>query len=1517
MHDARRGLTHDVTSVDEHLQLMVRLSVIRRCAAKISDLASQEFGDVETAQDSVARRCQMSADVDTDMRLTGVQNPEVHSHAQNASVRQQCCDSDNFPNLGSAGECDGLHTDSSLSVPLVSEVVEIVHGSNGNRNLTDGEIDGMNDRSEKTAANYTLLGDSPTCSIIGIAEPCDADQTTTLSAEQPPIIKLSRTEDPFQPDSLQTSDTNSSGGHVTCPRIIPLERKCGNESSVLQSCAISDPSEPSDTDAEPVDDDVRAGLIPREIKLDREELRPCGSLDKPHGHDGFHTSLVAETHPGEVHRSSQDRTADRTTYHRNGTSLLSSAKTTSNSGCDDRPSSEHPVPKFSALEDCNYNNGESNVEKSSSLSCIVESDRCVSNHRYLSDGEIVGEEDEEEFGVFQVPKCAYSNQLKEYHSKRSKRHKKKAGNEKSQDDSGDDEDKEDYGEFQNRCASNHRDVPQCAYSSKPKKHDRERHKKKGGNLKRSREDYDGDLAGLQRRSKTEDGLHRSRSDNPQKVSKNARSRSTTSRSSSTGERRDETTHHLVYKVAKKTSQLQRRRKHKITKKYEGERSSVSSEKLVVIGNHTSRRKVVVIKRPKPDDKLRETSTHKSTPISVRESPCDMRESERRTSHKRKHHHQRHRTHRSESQAHKHKRKHKKHAGKHCRSNHRSDAGDGADVSAVVRRSRSKASVVEATRSVEQRAQSSDVHQRLPSVVVHKNTVIRARQWSSSDSSSDSRSAPTTVSQKPDRNRSGHASSGDTHLSRLTYAGVAEEDESNTPPGDCIESEYGPKYDANWIFRHLAYLRSRVADDVGTVGVSYSAEKRSRSNSVHNADSSAQDDDGDNKPEKVAISPDRQPYPSVRKDAATVQESVTADHRPTNRTATDRTETRKVTLVAKKVQTQEPLFAVIRDHHVTESSILSQCTKLNPGHGKADKELQMPDFDNKQKSVPCPSFPADVCCNITMLPEAVTTGTQSGENRIKQCSRAVQTNRADTQHHTTPNLRDFSDPHSCKALPVTTNILSQQVDKSVDAIRPPITTSRLEDGSEQLKCSSAAADAENSTEVSSTSTARSSDAADTSTNIVSDVAAGQLPVDGVACNKERSHSSDVGYTAPAAHQMPRVVAASSFRRRRRLSSENLTATSSVVGGSAGSVPPGTSTAVQRWRSKPVSAVTTIVPSATDESVSRDASVGGRVDSAIGAVTGGVTSAPSLHHQAQPGENRNNSNSPTFTKVYRIPGIDVEPGTSRGESIRGRPASLSSACRSTLSDGRSLQQTSAGRLAVRDVVTTSAATTVAASGIQQRQTVDDSVPVTLSGVETRSHSTSRPQSSSQVTVSSSHITLHPTSDDDDVIERQRPAGAPVFPLLSTIATCMRRPATGSDWLAGTDGDVTTSSSGVSSADALNSTSCSTAIASTRREAVTAWLTGSHPGAQTPSRPLSTPSPLTDPHADSSSSPSSDEDSCSFSPPSHEHMMLIIKMKHTLGLNNKSSRRTTDRSSVKQPTKTKMTVSLKYKKHSLCSL
>ena len=1468
---------------------------------------------------------------------------------------------DKFMNDASQKACNsdpGSMLNDSLTNSMVDiadpKAMEKVCENSGNHEQADFENDNekcMDVTSEKTHSSDpdSLLNGSSMNGIDDIAEPaepCDADQTMTFS-EQPRIIQLTRiVEDPAEPDEvlptsssnskdatcsqiiedpsepdemLQTSDKNGNGEHVTFPRIIRLDRESDVKEysrPIAQPCEISEPSEPSDTEA---DDDLRQ-FVPREIRLDREEL-VSGSLTKSHVIQRnallAKSHVVAETNAGVD--SLEDRMAAETMYCRDmPLSPAGSIESASGSDCDDRhldtycnimPLSRagsvesvndsdddyrhsdiscssllvsplgstksvidsnhderHSSKHFIVLEDCSYD-GMSDVGNSSSSSRgssrSMKSNRSALYGQYLSEGEIVDEEEDEEFGIFQVPKCA---KLESHDSK----HQKKSGKRKSSDDDDD---------LDTQC------------------HDR-----------------------------SENRVDHSRSVKQHKMSTDA-PRPASSRSSSVTELDDESVDVPVQQLLYETSKLPVGRRQ-VTRKDEGKRSSVSPDKLLVGAPHSTKRKVVIISSAADESRERKCSDYPLAPVkdahktsrSVRDSRCDMPEPEKKVSNKRKQtvstvskRHHKHRTRRNEPQAHKHKWKHKKRK----RRKHRPDDDDDDFEKRHSRsRARSYNRIVEMIRCEEQMQSSNARH--IPSFVVHRNTLVSARPRSSSVSSVDSRpsfdnSAPTPVLPNSDHSRNRNVSGDHTgmHLSRLSYTGEAEQDVSNTLLGECIRSKYGPEYDVNCISRNLAYTCFDAADEVEIVGVSYSGDRQPRNDNLHNvalAQSSGRNvDDRDYERVQVTISSDQQPQRSVDRSAATAKEPVIANHRPRNDVGTNKTGAKKVTMVSAEVQTQESLFTETRNHAV-ESIVLSGSTSVNPGHGKVDKELQVtPDLDNEQDCIHSPSSPVSVGCNTDTV-----TGIQSPEHRTEETShipRPVLLDIADAQQPTMPNSQDFSDLYftvrnfSKPLMSRARNMSLERGDKSVDAILPPVTTSgasitlssiTLDNGAKQLPRSVASG-----MEVSSISTAGRSSAAYTEHLPSKNVDSGAVnppSIDSAARKNELNRLSNV--PAPAVHQLPQVVQpykhAVPLRRVNPLLSDRLTAASGAV-----HLPPSTST-VQTVQKKPVAAVKSFIPS-RPTSTYKSLSGAGQDDMAVIA---GLSSR----------ENQNIRSSPELlesrsflSSADRIPGIceDVEPDID--SRTGGRPSPLSA------------YQGSANGLGVINGMTTSAAATASVSPQRHITAAGDTV-VPPVGTSAYWAPDALGLSSGNASASMNAAAAAGAGSSVDM----EPVAACLLPLLSTLTTCLLQTPLQQPVPASSVTNISTvpTNSNAPAANSRNSVPplnhVNTSVSSTD-DAVCAWITSLPPSSsalepQPTMQPLSLPLPSPCPvpgrdfDVDAVESPCSDEIS-SFSPPSSEYMMSVIKMKHTLGLKNKAAGKTTNGfKQPKLPSKTGMTVSLK---------
>jgi len=1340
--------------------------------------------------------------------------------------------------------------------PLVGEGLQISDPNSNNEHVICPRLDCEHDNKADSIAQPHDISDPSEPSDTD-AEPSDDEihQTSdpNCNNEQvmcPRIIRLHREHD-YKADSMahpcdisdpseptdtdiepsddevpQTSDPNCNNEHMTCPRIIRLDREHHNQAdSIAQPHDISDPSEPTDSDTEPPNDEIR-GFIPREIKLDRVDvnsssltkppfIEPSTLLAKTHT-GGSNMSLVAETYP-VVESDGRTDTPDTPMSPANSIKSLN-----------DHDHEEASMPGFMLFEDNNCN-GVTSVDNKCSLSRgnSMKSDQSVLNHQSLSDGEIVDEDEEEEFGIFQLSASARFNEKEKRDGK---------------------------------------------------------HLKKMSEKKRLYKDIDDDDVGPQRRNKADRSDH-SRSNKRQKLLTDARS-------SYASEHHDKSTDvpvHLCDK-SKETVKKQKRKEQKA--EWEASRSS---EKLLVGTSCTTERRVVVIRKSVDESKKENHSEHRLSPVTVADKITpkahhdplcektqknDMMKSKERTLNKRKYtgkrHHKRH-SHEKEPHAHKRKWKHRKH--KHRK--HLSD-DDGSFDDFEQRHNRSKSRsydhIVEMIRSDGKQSSSNVRHLR--SVVVHKNTLVSARPRSSSVSSYDSHhSSESLVSTAECHNldhREGILSGGHMHLSRLSYSGEIEQDVYNTLLAECIKSKYGPDYDINCVSRNLAHLcpsATESNDDVEIIGVSYPGEMQLRN--VHNADSRERKNDHhecDNG--EVVISLDEQlPLPVEGFSSPTVEEPETANLLPRNNMGSNKVESKNVTLLSKEVQTHASLFAETCDH-MTESGIFSDSTKnkLHCGHGKADKELQVSDFDDEEECIQTVSSYASVGCN-TELSEVVN-GIQSPENYAEESScvpRPVLLNRAEDPEPTPdPPQQDFNKLHFAlpnvpKSLSVTRTIVLESVEESADEIFPLVAAS-----------------------VSRVSPTWRSAVADTEHFSVDNTDA--VIVSTGADNQEQCQLSDVStaVNAPAFHQLPPVVKYKPIQYKHTVPShvvnpsfsEKLTATSSIHGSTVHV--PGMS-AVQQLQSEPVATMNLCMTS-QPPLISKSLSVDDKLSAA--AVMGGGSYS---HVQRENQNIRCSSELPesdsffTSVKSVHIPGICEDVVESR------RPTSLSPHQGSLLS-GSFLQ--TAGSFGV--AVTSSTATI--SETPQQAVAAGDTV---TSHLGTRSdipadslHLSSNQEGSMKTTAT--------TSTDNSVLKQ--PVAPGLLPLLSSIATCLFKtslqtaavPASSS-----VESDVITNSIIPSVSNRRPSVTplalkhASTSISST--DAVNAWVTSlpvttAAMKPQPSSRPLPKPCAEIDFDVDAVESPRSDE-IMSFSPPASEHMMAIIKMKHTVGLKNDASRKATD--------------------------
>ena len=1527
----------DVTRRDEHVKPAVvsKPALIWKSTKKMLGVSVLECAGVQTSKENTVKASSNVTALDVSSRL-----PDLNHSKQ--SQQQQGSNSDCFSNDSvNSVVCDSLDNVnalrvSSVSEPVSSSVAELITVKEVHACDRNSECENVETSNEKvvhgtlqrtlTSEPDDVLQNSHTNTIVDIAEPtepCDDGDQTAFS-QQPRTIKLSRIEDPLEPDELfQTSDPNSNNRYVTHPRIIRLDRDGGTEScSTEHPSDISDPSEPTDT--EPIDDQS-LGAIPREIKLHRVDdagnlldssafrgelnssslLKPrvvqLNTLHAKTCTDYSSSSHVTETNP--TVDSPENKSASEIVYCRDTPlSPTESVGSLSDSEDDQSYASESPIPRVLLFEDgndCVVRDGENKVPQSHGTSTGMKSDQSVSTSslRHLSDGEIVDEEEEqeEEFGIFQISASAGVDKERQ----NSEHHKKQSGKKRPYDGSDDD-------------------------------------------------------VGLQHHNKSEDGLDHPGSNKWQRMSRVVcTSEPSTSSSISDRSVTPETpVQHSLHDNTKATWSVLRNQKHD---RHKTEQASRSPEKLLVRNSHSTKRKVVVIS--KTDDKSKKekhfmSGSRKITPgifqISLHEnSPkSDVLEFERRTLNKRKHpskRHRKHRVHRNESHAHKHKGRwtHKKHK----RRKHRSDTAgslDGYEQRHNRGRSRSYDRIVESIRCEEH---LSNIR-HLRSVVVHKNTLVSARQRSSSVSSYDSHHsvdnfATTDVGENSDSRRR-NVSGGHMHLSRLSYSGEIEQDGRTTLLGECIKSKYGPDYDINCISRYLANLCSSnddANDEVEILGVSYPREIQSKKDSLQNAGSSKPTD---NASHEVAISLVQQPHvPVDQLSSVTGKESVAVRNPPRNDVGTNKIESRKVTMSTKEVQTQVSLFAAARDS-VTECSMFSDGPnrKSCDDHGKADKELQVSDLDRKEQCIRSPSSTVAGGSEHVLLSEVVS-GIQSPESHVEEGShvpRPVLLERTDASEATPDSPhRDLSDlyvtvPNVSKSrLSLTKTIALEQVAQSADDTLPQVMTSDTSfvanNAAEQLQLGVVAVSSAESSSVSNAGIVQRKSQADateqsSSKNGDSDVVCSN------AHNKEQcqlpNHNTSV--TKPAVHHLPPVVQQKPYQYQRAVPLRHVNPPSTekftvALSGSSSTVHLSGSSASQQLQSKSITDVTSCYQS-QQPLVSQSLLAGARQAQSAATMLGDASSpvSPQLRR-----DNRNKSCSPEvpeslsfFTlKSDRIPGIceDVESDAGHYESRIGR--SLSSHQSSLLPN--SFLQTSESLGVINVVVTTAA---VAVSETPQ-QTVTPSCTAT-SYVETSSEAvplSSNQTSSASTSYSTAQGIAMPTvsaSSSSSVVKQHM---APLLPLLGTIATRLfgtpvQQQATTVP--ASTSSTTVASTSTNSIIPAVSSRSsfvtvpalkyATTTVTST--DAVSAWIT-SLPQTSTPEKPQPRSPPVQKPSAeldfdvDAVESPRSDE-IMSFSPPSSEHMMAVVKMKHTIGLKKKSSKNTTN--GVKKPNKTARTVSVK---------
>jgi len=1550
VHD-KHEVALDVMQTEEPVKLLAvsKPAVIWKSTKKILRHTLKEFDDVQTIEDDTVKASlnatlpdthTYSPDLDHDLKLQNSQQ-----------LQQQCSESSSVAgdHVNSA-VCDvhGITNTSSvatISQPVTTEEIRVC-----DRNLEH------NDTLQRTCIsepNITMQN-SHTYSTVEIAEPAEPfdvnDQTVAL-AQEPRTIELSRiVEDPSEPDELlQISDPNCSNEHLKCPRIIRLDRDKNFESvpvAQLSDSDISDPSEP--TDVEPTDGE-NDRVIPREIKLNRVDIsqylfdfftkkQNSGSLIKPRIVQ-LNTLLsktdmpIAEAN-SIVNSSDVKAAANEIAYYRdtplsptesiksisdesvcyNETPLspTESVKSISDSDLVERQATKPSMPEVNMFENCDIY-GVTDVENQC-LSCSrsEKSDHCDSTREDLSDGEIVDDEDEEPLGIFQISvSTPFSENNKENCEQRDKRIGKKRRYESVVDDVG--------------------------------------------------------------RRKPEDGPCDSKRNKRQKVWENAHSPA-----SSAASYIDEHSHksvgtpkriqHLQYDkskpVLKLSSEKQKLKKHKF------EQASRSSETLLVEDSHAAKRKVVVVNKTFDEPKKNKRFEHRVSPsvVVTRKIPpsfCQgsLREKalklKKRASTKRKHtakwHHKR-RMRRNLLHTRKHKRKHKKHRHRKCRS----DTESNIDI-LMQRHSRSRTRsydrIVEMIRS-EKRQQSPERH-RLRSVAVHNNTLVSARQRSSSGSSYDTNHSvdnPTQICQNSD-SRNTNMSGGPMHLSRLSYSGLLEQDGHTTLLGECIKSKCGLDFDANFVSRNLTSVLFGTDDDVEILGVSYPGEMRSINNNLQNADISSQRRD-DRRGEVVTSLVDNQSCVAhvERLSSGAGEKSVSVQHKANNDGA-DKAGSKKVTLLSKEVQTQESLFAGTQDHR-TECTVFSPRKQISD-HGKVDKELQVSDLDNDGEFTHSLSSTLAVGCN-TLLSE-VASGIQSPENRAEEDSyvpRPVLLEISDAKPTPDSPKQDFSEicvtvPNVSESLmSITKTIALERVAENDGELLPQVTVSdssiTFNNASERLHLGSLTASC---TDISNTSSAglvfgkSGTNAAEQLSSKNSHLGAVErLPVESIAHRKEQHQllNHNVPVTAPAVHHLPPLVLHKPFqyqravplRRVNPLFNENQSVhrTDSggplqqhsttqptkqpaiTIGSHSSAVHLADTSAIQQLPSE--SAVAVSQSAQSQQPLTARTLSGDAWDSRSVPAIPSSSVVPQVQHETQTSRGSSGlSESLSFftLKSDHIPGIceDVELDASRYESSIGM---LLSSHQNSLIPSCDLQ--TSGSL---DVVNFEETTTVTSESEMQQPTITPSCGV-MSYIDAASYMTtdSLLSSSSQagrvsVTYSISQSTDMPAATVNSGNSVMKQPIAPILPLLGTIATQLFKiPLQQQSTTVPASSAIASVIPAVRSRNSLVTVPAlqhaTTTVTST--DAVSAWIT-SLPNSVTVDKPQlsSQPSPglpeELDFDVDTVASPLSDE-IMSFSPPSSEHMMAVVKMKHTLGLQKKSSKNTAN--GLKKPTKMEV-ISLKF--------
>jgi len=1274
----------------------------------------------------------------------------------------------------------------------------------------------------------------------------DDDEVMSLS-QQSRRIKHIPIEDPSEPeDIMQASDHDSKSEHTECPRIIRLDRDNTKSNSVAHLCDISDPSEPTDTES--LGDDE---TFPREIKLNRvEDARSSiGSFAiTPHV-----SCMLAKTDTSVVNSNSAMHSSESNTVNNFVYSV-------------DTPLS--PVESIRSLVDSEHDE--------------MQDSESVSADHSLSDGEIMDEEKEEEFGIFQISASFNRNEKKnnEWHAER-------CGKKRRYEDSEDDD-------------------------------------------------------GLKYDSKSEDAHVLSKRKRCKEVLKDTCT-SDSSTSSLFNEWSDELTrlpvHHENYEKSKATSKLPstkelKDKEVKIERVLSKRSRSTSSEKLLV-GYGRARKRTVVFNSNSGDESQKAKCSehfHSSVRVTCKSPPrydrsplckkslnSNLLKPPKKKQYVSKRHHKHH-TRRNGGHASKHRRKHKKHRKR----KHQRNDEDSVNFERSRNRSRVRSydNIVEMIHFEEQQSPRA---RRLQSVVVHKNACIGAQQHSSSSfSSHDSNNsvddfALSDVFHGLD-NRSENISSGHLHLSRLVYAGGLEQNGQTTLLGECIKSKYGQDYDVSCISRNLANLCYTTDDaDVEILGISYPGRIQSDNSSVQIADVRNELRDGSSDcevAEEVTDSLVHQQPDIVPMDTALAE---TGEHPVTvgssHKTDADDIGSKKVTVLSEGVQTQIPLFAET-SNCTTESSKFPDSSQSMPcsHHGIAGKEIQVTSDDNEEEFAASPNSAVLSCCNTVM--SEVVSDIKSPEKHTEEGShvpRPVLLESLDAPKLTSDSpQQDFSDLYvtvpnfSRSKLPVGKAMALQQVEKSAQdsLLESTVTDFITPEKEEHLSLGKFAS---GQTEVGSIDVPNGNPGL-TSCNAVN--AEKLLSIDSSGNHYVPSNSqwSKHGTSSAFHHLPPTVHKPDKYQRVVPLHVANLPdmeRQTATVNGRRSTVLPDSS-AVQRLQSEPVLDVShRVQPQSTDS---------------WGAILNRVLPAvPSKMHQDD--QNRSNSSNlleslSFFTlKSGCIPGIceDVEPAANHYETTND--TSFSSCLTGIYSDG--FMQTSQSLNGVSVAVTT------ATASLSNTRYVPRSSVVTSSLI-TSSHVTSDMLSSSLAgTVSARCSTIQ-----SPVIAAVKPISAnavtkqPVSStLLGTIASCLFRmpfqqqhtqtvssASCTSVAHVTVDSDVSDVSSSCSVLTGTALRNATTTVTSTA--ATSAWIT-SLPQSTIVDKPqpsnqlLRKPVQELDFDVDAVVSPRSDE-ILSFSPPSSEQMMAIVKMKRSCGSKRKSKKDAAD--GVEKSEKRSMTVGCK---------